>query len=126
MKRLHKILAALVVLMLAVGGSALAAYEHGKGQVNVNTATKDELVWFLGLSSISDAEMVADNILAYRDANGPLDDLAELRKVNGIDRALFDRIKFRVKVSGPTDHDPEIVTPSPGHIMGSGSLRDPL
>lgn len=115
MKRLHYIAAALLALMLAFGGTAFAAHQYGKGQVNVNTATRDQLVWFLGQSNVSNPQRIADNILAYRDANGPFEKVTDLKKVKGINDEVFSAISYRVKVSGKTDYDPEAVTPSPGH-----------
>lgn len=117
MKRLHHISVALVVLMLAFGGTALASHALGKGEANVNTATRDQLVWFLGQSGISGAPMIADNIIAYRDANGPFNSSTDLLKVKGIDSAVLDKIRYRVKVTGTTDYDPETVVPAPGQAV---------
>jgi competence ComEA-like helix-hairpin-helix protein len=124
LKRLHHIPIALVVLMLTLGGTALASHQYGKGQVNVNTATRDQLVWFLGQSGIGHVDMIADNILAFREANGPLDEVTDLMKVKGISQAVFDRIKFRVKVSGDTEYDPEAVTPAPGKMNNRDDLHE--
>ena len=115
MKRLH-IIAALMVLMLALSGSAFAAHQYGKGQVNVNTASRDQLVWFLGQSNIGNVDKIADNIIAYREANGPLASVDDLMKVKGINTTNFDSIKVRVKVSGRTDYDPEAESLAPGHL----------
>jgi competence ComEA-like helix-hairpin-helix protein len=123
MKRLNFISTALVVLMLAFGGTAFASHEFGNGEVNVNTATKDQLVWFLGQTGVGNASMIADNIIAYRDSNGPFDRLADLKKVKGIDQAALDRISFRAKVTGMTNYDPEVVTPNPRGPMLHGTRK---
>jgi competence protein ComEA len=122
MKRLQSISIVLVLLMLALGGSAFASHQYGKGQVNVNTATRDQIVWFLGESGIGDVDRIADNILAYRESNGPFDKLTDLMKVKGISDNVFKSIRFKVKVSGMTDYDPEATSPAPGNR----NLRDSM
>lgn len=115
MKMIKRIVIMLVFLAFASGGTAFAVYEWGQGQVNVNTATRDQLVWFLGQSNISNPDEVADNILAYRDASGPFDDLSELRNVQGVSDADLFWLQFRVKTSGDTMYEPEKVLPAPGN-----------
>jgi competence protein ComEA len=116
MKKLQLMFIAIVVFLFAFGGMSFGAHQYGKGEVNVNTATRDQLVWFLGQSGIGDVDMIADNILAYRAANGPFEKMTDLMKVNGINDAVFDRIRPRVKITGETDYDPEAVTPAPGQL----------
>jgi competence ComEA-like helix-hairpin-helix protein len=84
--------------------------------VNVNTATRDQLVWFLGQGGIGMPGAIADNILAFRNVNGPFDKLTDLKKVKGISDSVFDKIRYRVKISGSTDYDPESVVPAPGTV----------
>jgi competence protein ComEA len=63
--------------------------------VNVNTATKDELV---GLPGIGPAK--AQAIVDYRNQHGPFRSVDELRKVKGIGEKLFLQIRSEVAVSG--------------------------
>ena len=56
MKRRLVMTIAVLVLTLGFEGLTHGAHEGATGQVNVNTATKDELAWFLwkrGTSTIS-------------------------------------------------------------------------
>jgi competence ComEA-like helix-hairpin-helix protein len=116
MKKTKVMFLALGVFLLAMSGVSYGMHQYGKGQVNVNTATKDQLVWFLGQTGIGDASMIADNILAYRTANGPFGELTDLMKVKGIDETVLDKIRYRVKVSGDTDYDPEAENPAPDQM----------
>ena len=115
MKRLTDIALAVVVLMIVSGGSAFAQNEWGQGMVNVNTASRDELVWFLGQAKTGNAQELADNIITYRDANGPFTGINDLRNVGGIDSVALKSIRLLVKVSGNTMYDPEAVRPAPGN-----------
>lgn len=106
MKRYFAITVAVLVFALALGGQALGYHEGATGKINVNTAAKDELAWFLWRSGIGNAANVADNIIAYRKANGPFRDIEELRKVKGISSYRFNQISLWVKVEGETDYKP--------------------
>jgi competence protein ComEA len=69
------------LLLLLVSGVASAA-------LNLNTATKDELV---GLPGVGPAK--AQAIVDYRNQHGPFRSLDELRKVKGIGEKLFLQLK---------------------------------
>ncbi len=114
MKR-HTILTiGILMFMLAIGGTAFGAHEWGEGQANVNTATKDQLVWFLGRSQVDNPEQLADDIIAYRDSNGPFSSMDELKNVTGVDDTTFDQMRVWMKLEGKTDYEPEkTVQPNP-------------
>lgn len=76
MKRLLVAIAALVIC-----GAAAAA-------VNLNTATKEELVALPGIGPSK-----AQAILDYRNQHGPFRSVDELRKVKGIGEKLFNQIR---------------------------------
>ncbi|HEY7163010.1 MAG TPA: helix-hairpin-helix domain-containing protein [Candidatus Binatia bacterium] len=80
-------------IWLAAAGIALAA-------VNVNTATKDELISIKGIG-----EKRAQAIIDYRTKNGPFKTVDDLEKVPGIGPGLMKQIKPNVSVSGPTTID---------------------
>jgi competence protein ComEA len=85
---MRKLLLALAAMLVST--AAFAA-------VNINTATKEELV---ALNGIGPAK--AQAILDYRAKNGPYKTVEDVRKVKGIGEKLFARIQPELTVSGPT------------------------
>ena len=59
-----------------------------EGKINLNIATKDEL---LVLPEIG--ETLAGRIVNYRDKNGPFKDINELSNIRGISVTIIDKIK---------------------------------
>src|SRR5688500_11179494 len=84
MKRLIIALAALLFC-----GTSIAA-------VNLNTASKDELVALPGIGPAK-----AQAIIDYRNQHGPFKSIDELRKVKGIGEKLFVQIKPEVSIGPP-------------------------
>ncbi len=58
------------------------------GKVNINTATKEELMTLDGIG-----EVLAEHILAYRNQYGGFDSLEELMQVSGIGEKRFAAIQ---------------------------------
>lgn len=79
-------LCALATLLLST--AALAT-------VNLNTASKDELVALPGIGP-SKAQAIID----YRTQNGPFKSVDEVRKVRGIGEKLFQQIRPELAVAG--------------------------
>ena len=75
-------------MWLAMMGAALA-------QVNINTATKDQLD---GLKGIGPAK--AQAIIDYRTKNGPFKTVDDLEKVNGIGPATMKDLRDKIIVAG--------------------------
>ncbi len=93
---------------------------YGQGKVNINTATKGELIMVPGIS-----RSLADSIIQYRDTNGPFNNVDDLANVRGIDQDKIDDIRFYTKLEGPTDIEPDLVrsqqsTPFPEYAPDSG------
>lgn len=86
MKRI--LLGALV--WLAGAGIAFAA-------VNINTATKDELMTLNGIG-----ESKAQAIIDYRTKNGPFKKLEDIDMVPGIGEGIFKKIKGDISLTGET------------------------
>jgi len=108
MKRLIALGITILVFLFTFGGISYADYyPWGQGMANVNTATEDELEWFLGLGNIDDAEQLAENIIAYRETSGPFTSSNELMNVEGINSDNFDEVRLWLKTEGPTYYDPE-------------------
>lgn len=76
--------------------AALAFAHVACAAVNLNTATKDDLV---GLPGIGPAK--AQAIVDYRNQHGPFRSVDELRKVKGIGEKLFLQVRPEVVISGP-------------------------
>lgn len=83
-----------LLLALALSLAALFAVP-AVAAVNINTATKDELV---ALSGIGPAK--AQAILDYRKANGPFKTVDDLRNVKGIGAKRMEKLRADITV-GP-------------------------
>ena len=63
------------------------------GRVNINRATKQELMTLSGIG-----ESKAEDIISYRETSGGFNSIQELTNVNGIGTATFDKLKDKIKV----------------------------
>ena len=63
------------------------------GKVNLNTATKEELMTLSGVG-----ESRADSIIAYREENGRFQNTEELMQIRGIKEGLYNKIKDNITV----------------------------
>jgi competence protein ComEA len=75
------------------------------GAININTATKDELVALPGIGPSK-----AQAILDYRKAHGPFKTVEELKEVKGIGAKRFEKLKPDLAVSGPSTLKPAAKT----------------
>lgn len=87
----------IALALLACAGTALAA-------VNLNTATKDELVALPGIGPAK-----AQAILDHRKAHGPFKSVEDLKDVKGIGAKRFEKLKPELTVSGPSAGKPAAV-----------------
>lgn len=67
---------------------------NGKQQININTATKEELK---KLSGIGDSK--ADKIIKYREEKGGFKTIEEIKKVGGIGEATFNNLKEEITIN---------------------------
>jgi competence protein ComEA len=82
-------LAAAPTLVAATTAGVAAAVE----KININTATVKDLMKLDGVG-----RGVAQRIVAYREANGPFKRGEDLRKVEGVGAATFERNRERIVV----------------------------
>jgi len=64
-----------------------------KKKVNLNTATKDDLVLLPGIGGT-----LAEQILIYRDEHGEFSSVEQLRKIKGIGTKKFEKLRPYVKL----------------------------
>lgn len=80
----------------ADGEQGTPAHEHtgtDDGRININTATKEEL---MGLSGIGESK--AGSIVTYRETNGKFKKIEDIMNITGIKDGVFDKIKDKIKV----------------------------
>lgn len=63
------------------------------GKVNLNTATKDELMTLSGVGDVR-----AQAILKYREEHGEFRSIEELMEVEGIKKGTFQKLKDQIKI----------------------------
>jgi competence protein ComEA len=80
---------AIALLLALASGVAVAA-------VNLNTATKDELVALPGIGPAK-----AQAIIDHRVAHGPFKSVEELKDVKGIGAKRFEKLKPELTVGSP-------------------------
>ncbi len=84
-------------LMVFVAGSMVYGAVY-YGQVNLNTATYEELV----LLPYANGE-IANNIIEFRNNNGPFSSIDDLLKVEGITKKALKEMRTYLKLEGKTD-----------------------
>jgi competence protein ComEA len=89
------------ILLCLVFITGIVAYADHYGQININTATKDQLMMLPQIK-----EDVAQNIINYREAKGPFKSLNELLKVKGMNSKIFTDVSRFLKLEGLTTFKP--------------------
>jgi len=85
-----------------------ASPDISSNKIDINSASVDELKSLPGISS-----SLAQNIVDYRNANGPFKSVNELKNVKGMTSSKFNRIKDSVTV-GSSSSMPSGSSPMPG------------
>jgi competence ComEA-like helix-hairpin-helix protein len=67
------------------------------GRLNLNTATKEELVLLPGIG-----EAISERVLAWRETHGRFHRVSDLRRVRGIGPKTLDNLRPHLTVIGPT------------------------
>jgi competence protein ComEA len=73
------------------GQTSASATVGSDAKVNINTASAKELTTLGGVGP-----KLAERIVEYRDTHGPFKKPEDLKKVDGVGKALFDRNRERV------------------------------
>jgi competence ComEA-like helix-hairpin-helix protein len=71
--------------------ATVSATVGSEAKVNINTAGVKELTTLDGIRP-----KIAERIVAYREAHGPFKKAEDLRKVEGVGKAVFERNRERV------------------------------
>lgn len=86
-----------IMLWLVIGLVLLAAFSPAKanetGQININTASAEELMQLRGVG-----EVTARKIIEFREQQGEFATPEDLMKVPGIGPKTFDRNRERISV----------------------------
>lgn len=75
----------------AVSGQEISE-EADDGKVNLNTATKEELMTLSGIG-----EVKAEAIIRYREEKGGFTSVEELKEIEGIKDGVFNKVKDQVR-----------------------------
>lgn len=66
---------------------------QGEGKVNLNTATKEELMTLSGIG-----EVKADAIIRYREEHGGFQSIEDIKKIEGIKDGVFNKVKDQIQI----------------------------
>ena len=88
--------------------------------IDVNTATAEELAMIPGLD-----QTLAQNIIDYREANGPFSSVDDLSQVTGMDQQTLDSIRGWVTVEGGGAAPEQAPGQMPGESPGQMPEQSP-
>lgn len=106
---------AVLAFLLTFGG--LVYGESVKGQLNINTATIEELQLLPGIG-----QATAQNILDYREANGPFTSVEDIIKVKGVGDRKLEQLRHYLKTEGKSDFEPMEPPPLKNHCNPGNGL----
>ena len=78
---------------MPAGSAGPESGEDSDGKININSATKDELMTLSGIG-----EKKAQAIISYRESHGGFQSAEELMEVEGIKTGTYEKIKDRIKI----------------------------
>ncbi len=77
----------------SVGNASASGVSASDGRVNLNTASKEELMTLSGIG-----EVKADAIIRYREEHGSFQSVEDIKKIEGIKDGVFNKIKDCITV----------------------------
>ncbi len=89
-----KVMGLFFLAAFILGIASLGYGYEAKTQLNINTATIEELNEVPGI----DMDL-AQNIVSYRDANGPFSAVDDLLKVKGMDEKRLEEVRMHLSVA---------------------------
>lgn len=92
-----RFLLSLTLATVLAGGMLAAEVQAAAGQVNINTATAEELQL---LPRVGPA--LATRIVEFREANGRFSSVEELMRVRGVGERSFENLRPYLSVKGET------------------------
>lgn len=75
------------------GGAAGGSSDSSHGKININKATKEELMTLTGIG-----ESKAEDIITYRKENGPFQSIEDMKQIRGIKDGVLNKIKDEITV----------------------------
>ena len=93
MKNLRMMVSLFTVMAVIVG---FAMTVGAADTININTASKEELMQLEGVGSA-----IAERIVEYREANGPFEAPEDIMNVKGIGESTYEKNKDRITVEQP-------------------------
>jgi competence protein ComEA len=101
MRKFTVLAGAILVVMLCCGMAFGQVKEVGKGKININTATLEEIQLLPGIG-----ESMAKSIVAYRTSHGHFGSVNDLEKVKGIGKKKLAKLRPYLKTDGASDFEP--------------------
>lgn len=74
-------------------GQTDAGASSGDGKVNLNTASKEDLMTLTGIG-----EVKAESIIKYREDKGSFHSIEDIKEIEGIKDGVFNKIKDQIKI----------------------------
>jgi len=81
----------ILVVSFIISGLSFAEKSDSKSPININQATVKELSALPGI-----AKKKAEAIIAYREKNGKFSTIEDIKKVEGIGKDIFEKIKDHI------------------------------
>ena len=95
--KVRKVVWCLVLFVFSLSIPLYAA----QGVINVNTATKEELMMLPGIG-----EKTASSIVAYRQVNGSFKTIDDMTKVKGMSKKKLDKLRPALVLTGRNTYIP--------------------